>query len=550
VKQAIGALLLGCSFILGCSKGSSSSSGSCTPAVGKSCWNIVKGSRFEIPYVAAKPGEEYILTVQSLEDVQDNETYGPRTIQTTADSSDRPSNAETQLKSEVLSEIRKRPLLPDFESPLETPASTNGLETQAFEAESFHLHSNNEIFSHNDGDTARFAIRKSGDPNVTSFTKTFFKLDSIPELFNLYFDPDSVSNPDYLRMAMDCLSGVMPELMNVFGFPKSANPKDSVDLLVGTFTDEPNVVGRFNRLDRYIKNDGHELAHHNKGKPILYLSPELLNDSRRDGPGRICSVSAHEFQHLMNYEYKVLRPIPEKERYDLASVLKYRREREFLGLDEGISHLVEELSGGDQRVYARLLDFLNSQSEGSFSLELNYKSAADNSRARGANLALVYFALNQMGGGLDWPDPDTQKFLREVVTSSDIGYANLAKVIGSSTEKLFADFWANLDASLYSFEATKDLFPSEKVTDNITRGITIVDRDEPVEGWRQVGPASFHPLASDIPLLARAQAARLFPQSFARYRWIAPASKPTRPQNKIVLEGKAAPYLIVWSRVR
>jgi len=518
---------------------------------------VVTESRFEIPLLEAKAGEEYILTVQSLEDVKADVDYSPRSLRITADSSDRPANSEIELKSKVLSELRGRPFTNENGILSETQATTesnsiseNAIATHSRDFESFYIHPETEIETHNDGETARFAIRRSASPGIGALQKAFYQLDSIPGIFNLYFDPESVKNPDFLKSAMNCLSGAIPALVEVLGFPKSANGDEAVNLLVGSFTDEANVIGRFNRLDRYLKNEGKNLADSNQGKPILYLSPELLKAPDRDGPGRICATSAHEFQHLMNYEYKVLRPIPEKERYDLASVIKYRRDREFLGLDEGISHLVEELSPGDQRVYGRLLDFLNNQSEGSFSLELNYKAPDGNSRTRGANLALVYYALNRVGGKLDWPDKDTQKFLRELVTSPDIGYANLAKVAQISPEKLFADFWANLDSSLYSFEATKDFFPLEQMSNGITRGITIIDRDESIDVWKRVGPASFHPLAADLPLLSRTQAARLFPQSFARYRWIAPTTKPVRPQNKIVFEGKAAPYLVVWSRVR
>ncbi len=505
-----------------------------------------------------KPGQEYILTVQSLENVKADKDYGPRTLRISADSSDRPAQTETELKSAVLSEIRKRPMLTEFESYEPTGTSNPAPESRDFDShhhnqsghsENFTISRQTEIESHNDGETARFSLRTTAKQDASVLDKTLFRLDYIPNLFNLYFDPDSVSNPDYLAQAMECLSGVMPALVEVFGFPKSANGDQPINLLVAPFSDS-RVVGRFNRLDRYTKNDGKDLPGVNKGRPILYFSPDLLNAPDRDGPSRICATSAHEFQHLMNYEYKVLRPIPENERYDLASVIKYRREREFLGLDEGIAHLVEELSGGDQRVYGRLLDFLNTQGEGSFSLELNYSAQDGNSRARGANLALVYYALNHVGGNLNWPDEDTQKFLREVVTSPEIGYVNLANVLKTTPEKLFADFWAKLDESLFSFEATQDLFPLAQITDGITRGITVLDRDETIATWQRVGAASFHPLAADLPLLARAQAARLLPQSFVRYRWIAPASKPVRPQNKIVFEGDAGPYLVVWSRVR
>lgn len=508
-----------------------------------------------------KPGEEFILTIQSLDEVSpDASRIESEKFTIISDPSDAPNRKELELASIVRGYIRQladRDEQEDLPENIRLPQNLyiphENIEGDEFaeddEIQEFYVPNFSDYESRVDGERSPFYIRSNSNPNYQGDVKVFTRFLRSDRLFDISIDERVVQTPGALQEATACLNQAFSNLFRVIGQPFDLDGKKEIDILVSELPGgSRNAVARFNHLDRFATSEGREIQDSNHQKEILYLSTRLLQRiSGRSTAGRICSTTAHELQHLINFDFKVLRHIPEEERSELASIRKYQLQKERLGMDEALSHLVEELSDGDQEVYRRVRHFMERSGSGSFSME----SGFSNSKVRGANLALVYFALAQSGGKLDLKDPLTAKFLKDRIQSKDIGWSNLAAGLNWSAEKFLTQFYESLDTALYDPEAAAKLFPEPRRLDSgVTRGVRILDRNSSVREWKDAGPASIHPLATDLPLLSRAQTARLLPESFVRYRWLPPAVKPIRQKQKIEVQGGRKPYLVILTRVR
>jgi hypothetical protein len=549
------ALLFLMGFLLACGKSSGASS-ACRAEIGQSCFQVISGGRSEVSLAGVKAGEEFILTVQSLEETPSEGSIFPLRFEIASDPSEVLRPEEQEARRRLKQELFSKPEDPESSELPEAIDAAREVSSENIEDEmgerSFFVPNFSQFENRTGGEPNLFFLREATDPNQPALQSRFLRAVQVPRIFNLYFEPTQVAGPILLERSKDCLEKVITEMRAVIGGPLDLDNNPAIDILIASLPGGGGqTIGRFNYLDRFAINNGRPIPENNPRKEILYLSSQLLNSPGRDGPSRVCSTSAHELQHLINFDWKVLSQIPQNDRADLGSMQRYRLRKERPGLDEGLSHLVEELSGEDQKVYLRAISFLQYQSSGTFALEISRRPIGSNSKTRGANLALLYFALKKKNAQLRWNDPVTQQLLREWISSREVGYEKIGESLQLTKEELFAEFWSALDAALYDPQYAQEFLPApESTSTGLTRGIRILSRDESFEAWMDRNPNEFHPLLAELPILGRSQRVQLYPESFSRFKFVAPSTPPSRPKNKIVVEGRDRPYLIVWSRVR
>src|SRR5690606_17283578 len=113
-------------------------------------------------------------------------------------------------------------------------------------------------------------------------------------------------------------------------------------------------------------------------KEVIYAAP--LNDYQRT-----CSTFVHEFQHLVNFDSKVFSKLSDSEKPDMREMEKANLREEHLGINEGLSHVLEVLSDQRQIVNEHIYNFLIDPNGTSLALETEWNSFTGNSRSRGLN---------------------------------------------------------------------------------------------------------------------------------------------------------------------
>lgn len=133
---------------------------------------------------------------------------------------------------------------------------------------------------------------------------------------------------------------------------------------------------------------------------------------RRSFANTISATVAHELQHLINFNQRVLR---------------LGKEAEQPWLNEGLSHLAEELNGYFSANDGRATQYLRSTSSTSLT------SGADSLAQRGGSYLLLRYLLNQNPDGLSLST-------RALVTGEASGVEKLARVFKLPFEQIMADF--------------------------------------------------------------------------------------------------------------
>jgi hypothetical protein len=128
---------------------------------------------------------------------------------------------------------------------------------------------------------------------------------------------------------------------------------------------------------------------------------------------------AHEFQHMILFNYRVIE-------YAHSSSLVYMEE---LWLNEGLSHIAEDLNGFDTDNIGRADLFLNNPGNAKLTF-----IEADDLQNRGAAFLFLRYLGDRFGEGI----------YRNLVQSKSVGTDNVEEVIGESFFELFADWSAAL----------------------------------------------------------------------------------------------------------
>ncbi len=339
---------------------------------------------------------------------------------------------------------------------------------------------------------------------------TFQLFSSTSPFFEIIYDP-ALSNSAYqglfqtsMNQFQTCLSQVIPKTIDLLGHPLDTDGQSEIKIAVTNFSGVlgANTLGLFSTVDRFEKMNGQPLQDSNHSEILFVAPPSNASVS--------CSTAgAHELQHLISFDRKVLSKIPANKRNDMSEINRRGLKPEFLGLNEGYSHLIEELSGETQEVGKHVYSFWTHPNLVSFDLHTSYSNNAGNTRSRGLNTLLLYYVLARAGGQLFLNDINTRQALTTLIGSPDIGYENISKYLGLTRAKLFEGFFGHMMLSLFNFSNAQTFIPAAQQGPNfqgstVTRGLYIMDRARPLTEipyhWPYV-----HPYQFDLPTLSTSE---------------------------------------------
>lgn len=340
----------------------------------------------------------------------------------------------------------------------------------------------------------------------------------------------------------DCYDNKLNRAFNILGKPIPVDGYDGLRILLARIQSSAGIsLGAFNFLDRFETLKGEAILDSNFSE-ILYIKPDASTFDQ-------CSTTIHEYQHLINFDQKILKNIPEKDRSDLDSIRKYKLRREQYGLDEGYSHTFEYLFTADPISLDQVKNFLENPSLATRALDYPSNKYQEVSISRGFNTLIIFYALAKAGGQLHQSDAVSTKVLSDLIHSRFTGLQNVANYFDEEPDQFMTEFITGLSVSLFDPDQQSKFLPAPKEVDDKYFGLQISDE---TDSQSKISEIQFNPLRTNLPLLSRASSFVLPPQGLNLYRLIAPkdgiaARERTR---KIEVQNKSTPFLFIWTRVR
>lgn len=252
---------------------------------------------------------------------------------------------------------------------------------------------------------------------------------------------DSVINEMELRKCIEAAESVIIHRIKLlFGSPADIDGDGRCAILVTpTINDEKVAVGFFNPADFFKRNNDVSSLNYNPASnemDVIYIAvPESGRNSSYRSETIIATI-AHEFTHAVTFSVKTWQSIAEGD--TTAS-------REELFLDEGWSHLAENLCG--YGVSGGNINFLQRYFEDTAAYSLcgpNRLGQDDSAGMRGGiTLFLSWLFWNK--GGIIWDRDDPLlftdnggiTFLRNMIQSSITGWECIGMSYGTSADVLF-----------------------------------------------------------------------------------------------------------------
>lgn len=227
---------------------------------------------------------------------------------------------------------------------------------------------------------------------------------------------------------------VLPRLKILWGNAADIDGDGRIGIVIApSINEEKTAIGFFNPADFYNKNSDINSVAVPDGSPGSSYSVES-----------IIATIAHELTHVITYTNKTWRRQINGQT-DAA--------REELFLDEGMSHLSENLcgygiSGGNIKF---LRKFFEATADYSF-CEPNRYGQEDSAGMRGAmSLFLTWLFWRQGGIEFEGTDPDGvidkggAAFLQALVNSPDMGWGSIGKAADTDTKVLFEEMTAQIN---------------------------------------------------------------------------------------------------------
>ncbi|MBN8555488.1 MAG: hypothetical protein J0L93_08590 [Deltaproteobacteria bacterium] len=530
----------------------------CLSEAGGSCAAASNGGKFTWYLENAPASQEYMIAVMSLASTDRVSNY-IHPIQVTTNL---PSSAIPQSEQEMIAQVKNLKNIDmsvgSWDANIFAPLPNFQTTPQNIGVDEFYIPDPNNYVTHTPTNTIPYMPSMPESSQLTgrvSQTDIFSRLDGVFQILvdmKTFGGKASQLDANYqsiFRNLDTCLRRVMPQTMNLIGAPLfRLNGKNAVDVLVG---DIPQVNGRatagqISQIDRFMTNRGQPLKDSNRTE-VLYVQRTTSTDS----VSTQCSTTAHEYQHLISFDSKVLSRMPPETRFDLDTQRAMAIHPERLGFDEGYSSIVEELTEEKQSVSRNIVAFLSNPNSTSFALEAVYREAASNFRSRGINTLFLYSMLKRAGGSLNASDPATQKFLSSLIRSQETGFDNVAGFFGSNWLEVQQYFFTRMVRALYDSKKISEFIPAleEKpiAGGSIKRGIRILDRATPPTSVT-LNPPIVHPLQFDAPLVPNASTYNVPAQSVMFFRYIVPEKK--KFNARITLATGGAPYSIFVIPVR
>jgi len=460
-------------------------------------------------------------------------------------STDRPSAAiprkERLAIADVQSHHNRMNIAPgDLDTSILSPHANFKMPTQNI-ALDFYIPNPLDYVSRAARQSIPFYVQAPSKNALTGRQAFFSSFERKRHLFEIYYE-GSTPNTPWLQRLSRCLAQVLPETFNLLGRPLDLDRKSEINFLVTSFEGPMGgkTLGLFSAIDRFDRDGDKPLSGSNYGETI-YISA-------RPKPERACSTAVHEYQHLINFDHKVLLEIPEDQRNDLSQQSKRGLYSEHLGLDEGYSHIVEELSGQPQVVSKHIYNFLVDPNRASFALETAWSDLYGNSRSRGLNTFFLYYVIRQAGGRLRLDDPNTRDLLTDLIHNKGRGFENIARYFGVTKTELMSDFFTKFALTLYDVNYVHSFLPPLETDSEFSRGITFMDRSDPIDEIKYA-PPFVHPYQVKIPKVVANSETRIPAQGLAFFRYIAPKDNPHNAQLT-VSTNRAAPYSVYFIRVK
>ena len=512
----------------------------CIPGSNTVCSSTSQGGQINWLNSRLEPGAEYVIAILSRQSTDDlNALTHELTIDSTQPSAPRPENEQIAI-NRVLQ--NQGTFLYNIESQY-----TDTISAPRFNFDSsFYIPNPLDYMSRRDDQLFPIWVPKTNGERRTGDRHSAQKKFNLPSVFDLMVS-DNVYQTDAFSAQMSvfnsCASTVIPQTISMLGSPLNLDGKSEINVVVTNFQSgsDRQPLGLFFPVDRFRTYRGQELIDSNYGE-VVYLSPQ-------PNAFKACSTAAHELQHMINFDHKVLHQIPESERSDLASQERRGLRSEELGLDEAYSHLVELLTDQISTSNGHIYNFLTNAHRSSFALEIPTGDVTMTSRTRGANTLLLMYALNRVGGTLNREDPITQQFLRTLISSPDRGIGNIAKYLNTTEDALIQDFFTQLVRSLYSTSAAQDFLPAV-ITQQISpfesrsKGVKFVDRSNSINDV-QYRPPYIHPYQVPIESIKRIESTTVAAQSMHFYRFKANGPLPSDSSIRVSTRGRPFSLFIV-----
>ncbi len=506
----------------------------CHPSVGDLCVFETNGGDAIWQIGGLPKDEDYVLAVLSTAPIADSDirTYTHRLEISANFPSARLSEQEMTLLREIQSlSLKSNPPIKRTDETIHIPRKT----TSSGSHLTYHLgHSSPQNFYvpvtsdyriKVSDELASFFIPSMSDPNLSG-KKNSFKPWPPKESFQIFYHPETFPkstmtladrNNNFrqsLKELESCLDKTIPQLLEIMGNPLDLDGEKPIRFLLSRLKSENQMeaLGIFSERDRF-EVDGKTLLGDSNRSEIIYLN-------ENQNAATACTTAAHELQHLVSFDYKVLRQIPDGRRHDMAEVGARHLVSEERGLNEGYSHIVELLSGPAQNVDYEIYSFLQDANGTSFALEPVFYDGQENIETRGLNTLLLYYVIRRAGGRLDLSDPTTRHLLTSLIQSPLTGLKNIAQYFQISVSDLRKDFIKGLVLSLFHAEHQTNFLPPLEESD-YKRGIRFMDRNEKPNP-EEIHSRSIHPLQVDSPLLTSPISDSITSQSLHLYRYIVP----------------------------
>ena len=211
---------------------------------------------------------------------------------------------------------------------------------------------------------------------------------------------------------------IYPRTKEIFGEWADIDLDGKISILLSpSLNDEKKAIGYFNPVDLFERNidmNSDSYNPYSNEMDIVYLAVPSSDERGSFGINSVSATLAHELTHCITFNQKTYLHILDGDE---------EREQEELFLDEGLSHLSENLCGfgisGGNILF--LLEFLNNTSLISFCKEDAYGNE-DTTGRRGAMLLFLSWLYDQ--------SEDGRAFLGKILKSENYGWECIGEAFG------------------------------------------------------------------------------------------------------------------------
>jgi hypothetical protein len=230
---------------------------------------------------------------------------------------------------------------------------------------------------------------------------------------------------------------IIPRLLSIWGEWADVDGDGKIAILFSqTINTEAVAVGYFNPQDFFLSEDSNPQSNQ---MDIVYAGYPVNSPNSSYSPEAVSATIAHEITHAITFSQKT---------YNKIAMGNVNAQRETVFLDEGWSHLSENLCGfgasGGNILF--LKQFFDNTADYSF-CSPNAVGQIDSAGMRGA-MCLFFSWLFWKQGGMNWNstnpgivyDNGGISFLKNLVGSDQIGWKSIGDSIGVTMDELFLEF--------------------------------------------------------------------------------------------------------------